>query len=884
MKRFFTTLRVTAILGLTLLGFGLKAQTEQVLPFMFNLPQATYQNPTLIPEYTTTIGLPIISGIGANFYNSQFSTDDLLLKQGDRYVLDPSRFLKNWKGNNITSLESSAELFHVRFAIKKSYWMISSTQRVNMGFELPSEIVRLAWEGNASVLNRPVGFSNATLDFTTYNDIGLGFTMPIKNMFIVGARLKVLSGQFNVSTDRLSGNMVTDSANAYAMTFNSTSTLNYSTWTQSPDNFNLNTMQVGIGDLFRLRNRGFGMDLGLTYKATRRLSVTGTLTDVGFIRWKNNVRNLDIDIDTLRFNGIKIRDAVGGGQTFSFQKVQDSLTNQIKRDTGARSYTTRLHSRYSILANYQLFRHSFVGVGIFGETRFGLLPALSFNFTQRLGRLLNFSVNYTIKENSPANVGAGIMIKPGILQFYAVTDNVINTISPEKFRDFNFRMGVNIALGNRSTPSDIDGDGVPDKDDDCPKEAGERIFNGCPDFDLDGIPNSKDDCIDVPGIPEFNGCPDTDEDGVKDRVDACPNEPGLPKFAGCPDTDNDGIPDKEDLCPTVAGVLRLKGCPDTDNDGIGDGQDKCPTKPGLAQNDGCPDSDGDGLFDHKDSCVTQVGPIENQGCPWPDVDKDGIFDKDDVCPFEAGDPENKGCPWPDTDSDGLNDKLDACPREAGPIERKGCPFKDVDGDGVDDMVDKCPGVKGTTENFGCPDNTDTDNDGFLDKDDKCPTEAGIAENAGCPDVDTDGDGIVDRLDKCPKTTGDAVNGGCPALKQEEVKAIQTAFKNLEFERGKDIILDKSFPALLELAKVMKDNPETRLLIEGHSDNQGKEENNLELSKKRALAVRFVIVSKGGVESPRVKVGWFGSQKPIASNKTDAGRAKNRRVEMKIFFD
>ncbi|WP_414524129.1 OmpA family protein, partial [Umezakia ovalisporum] len=263
---------------------------------------------------------------------------------------------------------------------------------------------------------------------------------------------------------------------------------------------------------------------------------------------------------------------------------------------------------------------------------------------------------------------------------------------------------------------------------------------------------------------------------------------------------------------------------------------------------------------------------ENQGCPWPDVDKDGIFDKDDVCPFEAGDAENKGCPWPDTDSDGLNDKLDACPREAGPIERKGCPFKDLDGDGVDDLIDKCPDVKGTSENFGCPDNTDSDKDGILDKEDKCPAEAGIKENAGCPDVDSDGDGFVDRLDKCPKTPGDAANGGCPALNKEEVKAIQTAFKNLEFERGKDIILPKSFPALLELAKVMKDNPETRLMIEGHSDNQGKEENNLELSKKRALAVRFVIVSKGGVESPRVKVGWFGSKKPIASNSTEAGRA------------
>lgn len=913
MKSFFKSIRIVSFLGSLFFGYSAKAQTEQVLPFMYNLPQATYQNPTLLPEYTTTIGLPFISGISTSFYNSQFSTDDFLRKSGDRYVIDPGRLLRNWKGNNITNLQTSAELFHVRFAIKKSYWMISATQHANVGFELPADIIRLAWEGNGSVLNRQVGFTNASFDFSTYNDIGLGVTLPIKNMFVVGARFKVLAGQLNASSEKISGSMVTDSNNAYAMTFNSTSTLNYATWTQSPQNFSAGNMQVGIMDLFNLKNRGYGFDLGLTYKATRRLSVTGTLTDVGFIRWKHNVRNLDVDIDTLRFKGIAVTDAVGRGQTFSFQKVQDSLSNQIQRDTNSRAYTTRLHSRYSILANYQVFRYSWVGVGLFGETRYGLLPALSFNFTQRLGRILNFSVNYTMKENSPANLGAGIMVKPGILQIYAVTDNIFNTLSPEKYRDFNFRAGVNIAIGNRSTPSDIDGDGVADKDDDCPKQPGERIFSGCPDTDLDGIPDSKDECREIPGVPEFKGCPDSDEDGVKDAADACPTIPGLPKFLGCPDTDGDEIPDKVDLCPTVPGVLRLKGCPDTDGDGIGDGQDKCPTKPGLSANEGCPDTDGDGLFDHKDSCISQAGPLENQGCPWPDVDKDGVFDKDDLCPFEAGDKENKGCPWPDTDSDGINDKLDACPREAGPAERKGCPFKDVDEDGVDDSEDRCIGEKGTKENFGCPGNIDSDNDGILDKDDKCPlkagnledggcpkvdtdgdgvfdgsdkcpTEIGLKENGGCPDVDTDGDGLVDRLDKCPKTVGTKANNGCPALNQEEVKAIKSAFANLEFERGKDIILQKSFAGLLNLAQVMKDNPETLLLIEGHTDNQGKEEKNIELSKERALAVRFVIVSKGGVESPRVKVGWFGSSKPIASNKTEAGRTKNRRVEMKIFFE
>ena len=140
------------------------------------------------------------------------------------------------------------------------------------------------------------------------------------------------------------------------------------------------------------------------------------------------------------------------------------------------------------------------------------------------------------------------------------------------------------------------------------------------------------------------GGKDTDGDGIYDKDDECPEVPGLEQFKGCPDTDGDGIEDRTDACPEVAGPAEFQGCPDTDGDGIADKDDACPDVAGLKALGGCPDADGDGVTDKSDKCPDVKGPKENAGCPWPDTDGDGVLDKDDKCPSVKGTVANLGCP------------------------------------------------------------------------------------------------------------------------------------------------------------------------------------------------------------------------------------------------
>ncbi len=305
--------------------------------------------------------------------------------------------------------------------------------------------------------------------------------------------------------------------------------------------------------------------------------------------------------------------------------------------------------------------------------------------------------------------------------------------------------------------------------------------------------------------------------------------------------------DSDNYLETTFGLkIRIGEGADRDGDGIGDKKDACPDVFGLEKFNGCPDSDGDGIIDKDDACPNTAGLAAFNGCP--DTDGDGIADKDDVCPKVKGLKEFNGCP--DTDGDGVADKDDACPNTKGLVSLKGCP--------------------------------DTDGDGIADKDDECPAVKGLAALNGCPD--RDGDGIADNKDDCPDKAGIAKLNGCPEMKEEVKKKIEKEIsfsaKNIQFDTGKSTIKSKSYKDLDNIIKIMNKYPHTKFSIDGYTDNTGNKDKNLKLSDDRANAVKQYFINKG-ISASRLTAKGHGIANPIASNKTSAGRAKNRRVEITI---
>ena len=258
-----------------------------------------------------------------------------------------------------------------------------------------------------------------------------------------------------------------------------------------------------------------------------------------------------------------------------------------------------------------------------------------------------------------------------------------------------------------------------------------------------------------------------------------------------------------------------------------------------------------------------------------DTDGDGIYDKDDACPEVAGLKQFNGCP--DTDGDGIIDGTDACPDVFGLAALNGCP--DTDGDGIADKDDACPNVKGLASFKGCP---DTDGDGVTDASDKCPTVAGPASNGGCPVLDADKDGVPDLEDECPTVAGPASNKGCPEVTPEVVENLKVQARSVYFNSGKSTFKTgdaKTIASLDAIKEILKNYPNAKWSIEGHTDSTGSDKLNQKLSEDRANAIKTVLI-ENGIKAENLSSVGFGETKPVASNKTKEGRAENRRTEVK----
>lgn len=246
----------------------------------------------------------------------------------------------------------------------------------------------------------------------------------------------------------------------------------------------------------------------------------------------------------------------------------------------------------------------------------------------------------------------------------------------------------------------------------------------------------------------------------------------------------------------------------------------------------------------------------------------------------------------DADHDGVRGAADACPSEPEDLDgfedADGCPEADNDKDGVTDARDKCPTEAEDLDAFededGCPEG-DNDQDSIADADDKCPLQAEDVDQwqdqDGCPEADNDDDGVADAQDKCPNEpetkNGVADDDGCPDLLRVEEGQIRT-LEPIYFDYNKATIQARSEPLLNEMANLIRTRPDLGVIaIEGYTDGRGSNAYNLKLSRERAAAVRSLLV-KGGVAEERLTSDGFGSAHPLEDNKTEAGRAKNRRVE------
>lgn len=255
--------------------------------------------------------------------------------------------------------------------------------------------------------------------------------------------------------------------------------------------------------------------------------------------------------------------------------------------------------------------------------------------------------------------------------------------------------------------------------------------------------------------------------------------------------------------------------------------------------------------------------------PRADRDKDGVFDDEDACPREpglrTGDPSTNGCPRRDRDGDAVYDDEDACRDTPG--------YRTAD-----------------PQTNGCP-RSDRDKDTIFDEEDACPDKAGVPstdpKQHGCPRPDRDNDKVFDDEDACIDVPGirtsDPKTNGCPesatGIRVEGDKIILDDI--IHFDNNSPRVRSVSFAIVRKVAELMRSNPDIlEVDIEGHADQIGTTEHNLQLSWARADSVKKLLV-RFGVDADRITTHAYGKARPRALGTAEEQRKMNRRVEFTI---
>jgi len=429
------------------LAAGVKAQSELTLPFMHDVFQSSYINPTILPEHTVSIGLPGMSSVYGQVITNGFLPKNILDYRDDTTHISPTKLLADLQDKNLIFAGTSVDLFHLRLKIRNGYYWIAVRNNVNLSFQYPKDFLSLAIKGNEQFVGKTLDLHNLNVDASIYNEYSFGMAKEF-NHWVFGGRISLLQGISNIQFDPKKFNIQIDTS-MYDHTANSDARLNTSGIPKNSDgDFSFEHVDGNyITDyLSNFKNKGVALSLGATYKLNDKLSFSVSFYDLGFINWKDSVANYNLKGQS-EFSGLDILKSYINGDDIKADTVFDSILDDFNRDTTAKSYRTYLHPKFYASASYDIFRRTTVGLSVSGVYNQKLYPAVTLGLSQGLGRFFSLLATLSYNQKTINNLGFGLVIKPGPFQFYFVADNVYPAINPLYFTNANIRLGLNLVFG-----------------------------------------------------------------------------------------------------------------------------------------------------------------------------------------------------------------------------------------------------------------------------------------------------------------------------------------------------------------------------------------------------------------------------------------------------
>jgi hypothetical protein len=451
-------------------GISIVSAQDNTMYFMHSIPQSIHTNPALFYRCRTYIELPVLSGIGLSYSNSGFGYHDALHygtgRQSDSLIIDINNLDKNLKKRNYIRTDLDLNLLGAGFRVGEYYvhFNISNFTRARVG--IPGDLVSLK-DGNWDLSTgepRNLNLSGLGVTAQNYFQIAAGASTEIWDGLYAGATVKYLRGTANLESRRTDLIVYTE-GDPIALQAESDYRLRASFPMEvSLDNQGIiegidfaNSFSSIMSDFILNGNHGAAVDLGVIYEYTEDLTLSASIVDLGFIRWKSNANRFDANA-SVRFTGFDLRQYISTqGSTDFFEAVVDSVMESFQFQANTDPYTTFLTTKIFAGAQYQVIPK--LNVSAVSRTElFDRRPHFSMTLAGNYSPwpFLRGTLSYTLSNYKYDQLGFGLAVGGRGAQFYFVTDHIpiryvrdagSGIIWPYNARLFNFRFGVNLMFG-----------------------------------------------------------------------------------------------------------------------------------------------------------------------------------------------------------------------------------------------------------------------------------------------------------------------------------------------------------------------------------------------------------------------------------------------------
>jgi len=460
------------IIGLILLAgiSTVSAQESTTLQFMKGMPQSDLQNPSLHNDSSlVVVGLPGLSGMYFDF-NSDFAVNDLIHKGtgmlADSLVLDINKFHSKLKATNSVEQHLTVPLFYLGIRSNKSFFSFGVSEKEVAQFTFDKSLVTFLKDGNAPYMGQNFDLGNLEINAFHYREFAFGYSNDlIKNKLTIGAKVKLLYGKSAVQTEKMNLKVETAADGSY-LNLNSDMKVNISApvaveYDQDGYFSDLKNDNFDAANYLQQRgNTGIAFDFGAVYKITPKITVSGSIVDLGKISFKKDVTSIN-QVSTYKWEGVDFSNSVDDSKA-NYVDPSDLFDNELdkmkasfkpkKSDVGTEAFNVTIPTKMYLGGTYQVTKKFDIGLldrlyknGAISEN------TVTLSANAMLGNFFSLTGSYSMIDQSYNNLGLGMGLRLGFMQLYFVSDNLMALANPAKAQFVNARFGMNFLFGRKKS-------------------------------------------------------------------------------------------------------------------------------------------------------------------------------------------------------------------------------------------------------------------------------------------------------------------------------------------------------------------------------------------------------------------------------------------------